>query len=262
MVTIAHISDLHCTKKSGIKEGFYPKKLDKCVKEINKLCPDVVVVTGDLTVFGFRKEYELAKKYLSKIKAKKLIIPGNHDSRYCGYKYFDELFGHGNNKLELPGIGIIGVDTTVPDLDSGNIGRGKLRWLTEEIQKIPNNDCKIIAMHHHLVSVPGTGRERSTIHDAGTVLEALVKSGVDLVLCGHKHTPYSWLINGVAIVNAGSASAIKLRANINNNYNIIEFAKSSIKIFLKEIGKKPELMAEYATATSKEGLYVKRHKIS
>lgn len=260
MVTIAHISDLHCSKTRYGKAGFRSEKLDSCIMEINKLNPDVVVVTGDLTMFAFKDEYKLAKKYLSKIKTHTLIIPGNHDSRYCGYEFFEEYFGYGNVSFDLSGISIIGIDTTVPDLDEGNVGRGKLRWLVSKLEKIPNTNCKVVAMHHHLIAVPNTGRERSTIADSGTVLEALVKSGVDLVLCGHKHTPYSWILNNVAIVNAGSVSAVKLRANINNNYNIIKIEGDSIDILLKEIGKKPELMAKYVTSTSDEHFFVKSYK--
>ena len=257
MVTIAHISDLHCSKVTHGKIGFRPKKLLSCIKEINKLKPDLVVVTGDLTAFGFEEEFQLAKKYLSKIKPHTLVIPGNHDSRYCGYDYFDEHFGHGNIAITLPGIDIIGIDTTVPDLDGGNVGRGKLRWLLGELEKMPKKNCKIVAMHHHLIPVPGTGRERATIADAGTVLEALVRAGVDVVLCGHKHTPYSWFINNVAIVNAGSVSAVKLRAHINNSYNIIRIENGAVDVLLKEIGKKPEIMAAYKTAVSKKGLFVR-----
>ncbi|MFH1668990.1 MAG: metallophosphoesterase [Candidatus Woesearchaeota archaeon] len=253
MVTIAHISDLHCGKT-----GFKSKKLSACIKEINKLKPDAVVVTGDLTLNGYKKEYEMAKKYLSKIKPKTLIIPGNHDSRLCGYEYFDEFFGYGNTSLDIGSIHIIGVDTTVPDLDEGNIGRGKLRWLLDELEKRPKDELRIVAMHHHLVSVPRTGRERSTISDAGTVLHALVNAGVDVVLCGHKHTPHSWLVDTLAVVNAGSVSAVKLRANVRNSYNIIRIADGNIEVLLKETGKKPKHMVSYVTSSSERGMVVSR----
>lgn len=261
MVTIAHISDPHCSKAKSGKIGFNPNKLASCITEVNALKPDLVVVTGDLTMFGFKDDYLLAKKYLSKIKAPLLVIPGNHDARYCGDEYFDHYFGYGDKQLELPGISIIGIDTSVPDLDEGHIGRGKLRTLIAKLEKMPKEKCKIVAMHHHLIAVPKTGRERSTISDAGDVLEAFVKAGVDIILCGHRHAPYSWLINNVAIVNAGSVSAVKLRANIPNSYNIIKMENSTIDIILKEAGKKPRLMAQYDTASSEEGLYVKKHKV-
>lgn len=254
MTSIIHISDLHCNKSRYGKTGFQPEKLKLCIIEINKIKPDVVVVTGDLTMFGFEDEFKNAKTYLSKIKTELLVIPGNHDSRLCGYDYYDKYFGYGNTSLELPGISLIGIDTTIPDLDEGSVGRGKLRWLVNEIKKMPSDNFKIVAMHHHLIPVPHTGRERSTISDGGTVMEALIRAGVDLVLCGHKHTPYSWLINNLAVINAGSVSATKLRAKIKNSYNIIEIKNDLIEIFLKEFGKKQKLMVRYRKLETNMGL--------
>src|SRR5215208_4928807 len=87
--TIAHISDLHCGDPN-----FQPSLLERAISEINDVKPKAVVCTGDLTVFGFREEYLLAREYLNKIECKSLVvIPGNHDSRNVGYVHFEELFG-------------------------------------------------------------------------------------------------------------------------------------------------------------------------
>ena len=40
--------------------------------------------------------------------------------------------------------------------------------------------------------MPGTGRERNIVNDAGDTLETLQRANVDLVLSGHKHVPYAW----------------------------------------------------------------------
>ena len=42
---IAHISDLHCGRSWMFKEDF----LEKAVKLVKKLDPDLTIVTGDLT---------------------------------------------------------------------------------------------------------------------------------------------------------------------------------------------------------------------
>ena len=85
---IVHISDIHC---SLIPE-FLPDKLSTAIVEINKMKPDLVVVSGDLTLEGFPHEFQMAKNYLSKIKAKKLIEIGNHDYRSTGYLIADKMF--------------------------------------------------------------------------------------------------------------------------------------------------------------------------
>ena len=260
MTTIAHISDLHCNKARHGKAGFKADKLGSCILEINKLKPDLVVVTGDLTMYAFETEYKMASSYISKIKAETFIIPGNHDSRYRGYEYFEEYFGFGNKTLDLAGVSIVGIDTTVPDLNEGSVGRGKLRWLIEKLNHAPPTNRKIVAMHHHLIPVPHTGRERATIGDGGTVLDALVNNSVDIVLCGHRHTPYSWLINNMAVINAGSTSATKLRARINNSYNILEIDDNKIEVYLKDIGRKRKLMAEFNKQRSQDCVYIQTPK--
>ena len=78
--TIAHISDLHCGDPN-----FQPNLLERAISEINELGPKAVVCTGDLTVFGFKEEYRLARQYLDKIECESItVIPGNHDSRNVG----------------------------------------------------------------------------------------------------------------------------------------------------------------------------------
>ena len=53
------------------------------------------------------------------------MIPGNHDSRNVGYVHFEELFGERNSVLRKDGVTVVAVDSTEPDLDHGQIGRGR-----------------------------------------------------------------------------------------------------------------------------------------
>ena len=119
--TIAHLSDLHC---GG--QYFVPGLLERAISEINDLNPDIVVCSGDLTTFGFKHEYEEARRYLDKVVCESMVvIPGNHDSRNVGYVHFEELFGERRSELHLNGVSILAVDSTEPDLDNGLIGRGR-----------------------------------------------------------------------------------------------------------------------------------------
>ena len=66
-------------------------------------------------------------------------------------------------------------------------------------------------LHHHLLPVPGTGRERNVVYDAGDALECLLRAGVHLVLSGHKHVPYAWRLENLFVVNTGTVSSLRLR---------------------------------------------------
>ncbi len=224
---IVQISDLHVGESD-----FVPSLLTRCVDEINELKPEIVIITGDLTGMGYRREYDTVKNYISPIKCKNLIVqPGNHDSRNVGYMHFEDIFGERFTDFKKDNLMIVAADSSEPDLDNGQIGREYYKWIKNEFNGCPKGNFKIFAMHHHLIPVPGTGRERNIVNDAGDALEVLVDSDVDLVLCGHKHVPYIWRVEDLYILTAGTVSSLRLRGKIEPNYNIIYIRENEIDVY-------------------------------
>jgi len=224
---IAHISDIHTAEPQ-----FLPNLLERVIKEINKIEPEIVVITGDLTENGYPFEFKRAESYIEKIECdKKVVIPGNHDARNVGYLGFEEIFGHRSTIEKYEGITIVGVDSTQPDLDDGHVGREKYGWIEHCLD---TDEFKVVALHHHLISVPKTGRERNILIDAGDVLELLIRCGTDLVLCGHKHVPWIWNLNGMIITNAGTACTNRVKWDIPQSFNLIEIdeeERGTIRIY-------------------------------
>ena len=240
---IAHISDLHCGGPY-----FVPSLLERAVREINDLQPDVVVCSGDLTTFGFKHEYARAKSFLDRVECPELVVvPGNHDSRNVGYIHFEQLFGERNSVCHTRGVSIVAVDSTEPDLDHGQIGRGRYRWIEEQFAGPA--DLRVFVLHHHLLPVPGTGRERNIVYDAGDAIECLQRAGVNLVLSGHKHVPYAWRLEDLFVVNTGTVSSQRLRGNTRANYNVIEFADSTVTVWRKYPFYGRERIIEFSTET-------------
>ncbi len=228
MFRIAHISDLHCGSPH-----FVPGLLDRAIMEVNELEPDVVVCSGDLTTNGFRQEYAEAAAHLARLTCSTLVvIPGNHDSRNVGYVHFEELFGERRSELHLNGVSMVAVDSTEPDLDHGVIGRGRYSWIQE---RFDSHDAylRVFVLHHHLLPVPGTGRERNVVYDAGDVLEVLQQARVNLVLSGHKHVPYAWRLEDIFIVNAGTVSSLRLRGKGRPCYNLVEIEGRHVTVWRK-----------------------------
>jgi len=223
---IVQFSDLHCGETY-----FEASLLERAIGEINELQPDVVVCSGDLTTFGFRHEYLTAREYLDRINCDSLVVvPGNHDSRNVGYVHFEEMFGERNSVLRKGPVAIVAVDSSEPDLDHGQIGRGRYRWIEEQFTREPA-EMKIFVLHHHLLPVPGTGRERNVVYDAGDAIECLQRAGVRLVLSGHKHVPYVWRLEDLFVVNAGTVSSLRLRGNTRPCYNVIEIDGTRVDIW-------------------------------
>jgi 3',5'-cyclic AMP phosphodiesterase CpdA len=250
--TIVQLSDLHCGQ-----QFFLPNLLERAIAEVNELGPDLVVISGDLTSHGFKPEYELAKQYLDTIECESMVvIPGNHDSRNVGYVHFEEMFGDRNSVKRCNGVTIVAVDSTEPDLDNGQIGRGRYKWIAEQFAEPA--DLRVFVLHHHLLPVPGTGRERNIVTDAGDALEALQHAGVDLVLCGHKHVPYAWRLEDLFIVNAGTVSSSRLRGNGRPCYNLIEVEGSHVSVWRKYPFHGQERIIQFSTETKTYEKYTAR----
>ncbi len=233
---IVQISDIHVG--SGL---FRPELLDAAIEETNALEPDLVAIAGDLTMEGYRWEFEEAKGYLDRLECENVVVvPGNHDAKNVGYRHFEEFFGlrEGAVTLTVPEgeAKIVALDSTKPDLDEGEIGREHYAWIDSEFRNWDRGP-KIVIVHHHILAVPGTGRDVNNLRDAGDVMAIFRELKVDMVLSGHRHVPYVWSISGVRIVHSGTASSMRVRGTMPPSYNIIELDDRSVRITLKQPGK-------------------------
>lgn len=234
-LTIAQISDIHCGHPK-----FDGELLDHAIEEIVDLAPDLVVVAGDLTSDGYAPEFLQAKRYLKPLETfEMLVIPGNHDLKNVGFLHFRDAFGTSERVVRLPfqdpdggdPVGhatVVAVNSSKPDLNEGEVGHTKYDWI-REAYRWPD-DYKIFVLHHHLVSVPGTGRERNIVWDAGDVLALLTEMDVGLVLCGHKHVPNVWQLGDMLLVNSGTASSHRVRGYTRPSYNVIEIDGTRVRI--------------------------------
>jgi 3',5'-cyclic AMP phosphodiesterase CpdA len=148
------------------------------------------------------------------------------------------------------GVRILGLDSSEPDLDNGRVGMHQYHWIEEEFSD--PDEFKIVALHHHLLPVPGTGRERNIVYDAGDFLRVLTNSGCDMVLCGHKHVPNVWRLEDMLVVNAGTACTHRLRGITRPSYNIIEIYERRVRILLKHPFAEPEVVADLERELRKE----------
>ncbi|MCA1841948.1 MAG: metallophosphoesterase [Actinobacteria bacterium] len=247
---IAQLSDIHCGSPF-----FDPQLLHHAVEEVRALAPDLVLIGGDLTTDGYAHEFRQAQNLLAPLLDAELttvVIPGNHDAKNVGYLHFTDSFGPG----DVPGKGdrvlhltvrlgggpddapesvtLVAMDSTKPDLAEGEIGRERYSWIRQQFAAPAG--LRIFALHHHLVPVPGTGRERNTVWDSGDVLALLGEMGVDLILSGHKHVPFVWLLNDLLVVNSGTVSSHRLRGYVRPSYNLLEVTRERIAVTMRYPG--------------------------
>jgi Icc protein len=240
---IAHLSDLHCGSPA-----FQADLLERAIEEINDLRPAVAVISGDLTTDGYEREYRAAREFVDRIECEDLIVvPGNHDSRNVGYIHFEEMFGPRASALHKHGLSIVAEDSSEPDLDHGQIGRSRYKLIEQEFEE-PEN-LHVFVLHHHLLPIPGTGRERNIVYDAGDLLEVLLRSQVKLVLAGHKHVPYAWHLEDLFVVTTGTVSTLRLRGHGRPCYNVIEVGAEWVRIYRKYPFEGQEPIIEFSRET-------------
>ncbi|MEO0068864.1 MAG: metallophosphoesterase family protein [candidate division WOR-3 bacterium] len=221
---IVHLSDLH------LGGGYFvPEWGARVVEMVNSIQPDLLVISGDLTTEGHVHEYDQVMHYLKSFQVEsKLIVPGNHDARNEGYTIFEEIFGTRYPFYQDERLLILGVDSSQPDIDDGHIGRSNYPLITSRLND-PRR-IKILTMHHHLVPIPGTGRERHIPTDAGDVLKLCVDLDVRIVLSGHKHLPWIWHIEKTWLITGGTATSRRLKGRSYPSFNILTINDSHFAI--------------------------------
>lgn len=233
--TIAQFSDIHCGDPR-----FDEALMENVLRAVNASQPDLVLIPGDLTASGYRDQFEAAKGFIAGLECEHVIVlSGNHDERKVGYVHFDDLFGTRHGAWRFPfGIAcegrshaellVVAVESAKPDLDDGELGRHRQGWLDDQLQV--DGAYKIVAMHHHLVSIPGTGRERNIVWDAGDVLEILARNGVDLVVAGHKHVPYVWPVADMLVSTSGTATTWRTRGYTPPSWSLIRITADETRV--------------------------------
>ncbi len=224
MIRIVQISDTH------FGEEFKPEKFREAVRQINAIEPDLVVLSGDIVTWGIHTEFRDAYEAIGDIEGELFAVPGNHDARNDGLKYFRLYFGELKKSIRLDEVVIAGVNSTLPDSDDGYVGEEQRRWMEGVFR---DNCINMLVLHHHVIPVPHTGRNQNVLIDAGEVVECLMlhcHGGV--VLAGHRHVPYSTKLLRTHIIHAGTLSSYKVLMP-DNNYNIIEFDGESIRLKLR-----------------------------
>ncbi len=241
---------------------FDAELLDHAIEEILDLRPNLVAVVGDLTSEGYGPQFRQAKRYLDRLSdLEMLVIPGNHDLMNVGFLHFRDAFGKSDRVVRLPmtpgergrdageperWATVVAVNSSKPDLAEGEVGHIRYDWI-RACYEWPD-DYRIFVLHHHLVSVPGTGRERNIVWDAGDVLALLTELDVSLVLAGHKHVPNVWQFGEMLLVNSGTASSHRVRGYTRPSYNVIEIDEEKVRIVQRYPGLGETVAATYSHA--------------
>ena len=157
--------------------------------------PVAVVVTGDLTDFGRPAEYTHLRALLAPLACPVYLMPGNHDDRAALRRAFPEhdwLQQSGEAFLQyavdLGGLRLIALDTSVTKAPHGELGPAHLAWLDAALAA-DRTTPTIVAMHHPPFATGIAHMDRIGLTKGAGELEALLREhrNIERIVCGHLH---------------------------------------------------------------------------
>ncbi|HVF64728.1 MAG TPA: metallophosphoesterase [Casimicrobiaceae bacterium] len=237
MSVLLHISDTHFgTEIAPVVEAL--------VAFENALRPEIVVFSGDITQRARRKQFVAARRFVDRLLAPTLTLPGNHDiplfnvfaRAFDPYGNFTRQFGGTLEFLyESPVLFIVGVKTTRRwRHKDGEVSREQVARVADTLERATPQQLKVVVTHQP-VHVIRTEDEVNVVHGAAHAVASWARAGADLILGGHIHLPfvaplrdrYADLHRDVWIAQAGTALSHRVRHQAGNSVNVIRVDPTS-----------------------------------
>ena len=205
-VCIAQISDLHIKRPGALAYGRVDtaKALERCVATLNELtpAPDFVVISGDLADTPTAEEYEHLKCLLTPLRLPFASVPGNHDARemmraaFAGSNYAHRS-GPLNQRVEVAGLDLLLLDSSVPGQPHGQLDASTLEWLEAELASTAERPA-LLFLHHPPFRAGIWHMDRQNLFNADALAAVVQRHPrIQLVATGHVHRAALTMFAGV-----------------------------------------------------------------
>ncbi|MDB5364404.1 MAG: 3,5-cyclic-nucleotide phosphodiesterase [Rhodospirillales bacterium] len=240
MKTVAHLSDLHFGRTDAVVVA-------GLLDDLHAEQPDLIVISGDFTQSARQREFRAAYRFLRRLPAPILAVPGNHDvppadlllrflAPFARYRYWV------NNELcpfvETDAMAVLGINTARRarlglNWAEGSISRAQIEMVQRRFDAVDPAKLRILVAHHPFVAPPGAPRT-TVARRADSALPVFADIGIDLLLAGHLHRGWSvkaaaHIEHALLVVQAATATSTRLRDEP-NSYNVLLLEKERIGV--------------------------------
>jgi 3',5'-cyclic-AMP phosphodiesterase len=204
-VYIAQISDLHIKRPGSLAYGRVDTAaaLERAVAALNEFTPkpNFVVISGDLADTPTAEEYLHLKRLLAKLKLPFAGIPGNHDSRELMRAALPQAYafpsGPLNQRIEVAGLDLVLLDSSVPGKPHGELDAPSLQWLETMLVSSPDRPA-LLFLHHPPFRTGIWHMDRQNLLNAGELAPIIRRHPrVQLIASGHVHRATLTMLAGV-----------------------------------------------------------------
>lgn len=270
----AHLSDLHVALRTtppirallnkrllGFlawrmhrRHRYRPEILDLLRADLDRVRPDHVVITGDLTTLALPVEFEETERQLYAFGGPERVslVPGNHDAyvplrwahSWAAWADYMSTEAAGSRPraptdfTDFPWVrrrsfvAFIGLSSAVPTksfLAQGKLGATQLSRLEHELTRLAQEGLfRVILVHHS--PIDETIRRRKRLTDAAELRAVVRRAGAELILHGHDHHARAATVSGpngaVPVLGVAPAAAMPRPGDANSGaqYHVLEIA--------------------------------------
>lgn len=189
---ILHVSDVHFGTEDHRAIAAFNQYNDE-------VSPDFIVVAGDLTQRGSRKEFKDAAQWVSQLGAPIIATPGNHDTPLLNlkeratdaFRRYREYLGPEDTELRARHTVLSSINTARGWQARGNWAEGtfnlkRLKHRLDKISKPDRGGFHAMVCHHPLWQPSGATLPIHT-RRSRLAIPLIARSPVQAVLCGHVH---------------------------------------------------------------------------
>lgn len=213
---IIHVSNTFISSSTKFRQRHF----FNAQKKINSMDGDVLVHCGGIVKEGIPKDYELARRYMSKFDLPVVYSPAGRDINYLGYDLFQEHFGDIDQSFNADKVHLQGISSSQYDSPIGIIGETQRERLFKKLDRI-DEEFRCVFLHHNVLPIPHA-REKGLLEDGGDFLREAVDEKVDLILTGTSSHPFAARVEKTVIANANSLSSVYQRSLFGNSFNVID----------------------------------------
>ena len=224
-IRLLHLSDVHF----GAEDLEALEAVEDFASHVK---PDAVIIAGDITQSGRRREFEAARAWFDKLGIQPIVAPGNHDTpvfhlparmvapfnRYARYMAGLDAVG----RLVQLGGGLVRISA----INTARGIQGRINWadgvislrdVEDALERLaggPEGAWRLLICHHPLLE-PGHSQIAVDTLRGGEALRRCAAARVDAILTGHIHDAFAHPIESVRrpMVQMGAGTlSTRLRA--------------------------------------------------